>query len=298
MARSTFLKEFEEAVKAVKREERRRRPERQAARKADQALAKKTWKFLTPMDFPRHLLAGGTLACLASGDRMGPPCRTEFERELSRLLERPARGAKWSKRYHDAWKIMMRRSAVPYMLCARGLYGLKSVADLEALAAAPPYEDPYEDGPAEDEMSVSMNVFAASAHFAERRRKPGSSALIVFRFPPNKLVSTGGDSESGSLHEAELKARGCWKCVDRIYVMSRTRVGKPVADAERAQYGLSAYVLCGRREQGSARQNRESRKWRLLTALPLSMLPDVKRLGLDYAVTRTPPAGWKWYRVR
>lgn len=298
MAKSKLDKAVDEILKEIAREERRERPAREAAREAarkaareaDRALAKKTWKFLTPMDFPRHLLASGTLACLAD-DATTTPCRTEFERELSRLLERPAKGRKWSRRYHASWAELLRRSAVPYMLCARGLYGLNSTTDLEALASPPPSDDGSDE---EDEMSVSMNVFAASAHFAVRRRQSsGNSALIVFKFPPSKLVSTGGDSESGSLHEAELKARACWKCVDRIYVMSRKRVGKPVGDKEREEYGLSAYILCGPKPR-----SREARRWTLITALPLSMLKDVKRLKLTYEVTRKPPAGWKWYRVR
>ncbi len=249
-------------------------------------LATKRWRFTTPLAFPHDLLTSGVLARLADPTTL--EYRTGFELEFSRLMTKAA-GKKRSKRYDSAWKSLMRRSAVPYMLCARGLYGLKSLESLPSLVG--PQRDPEDTN---DEMSVSMNVFAASAHFAQRRRsRTGSSALIIYKFPTNKLVSFGGDSESGALHEAELKARACWKCVDRIYVLSRKRVGTPVGTKEREEYGLSAYLLCGPKPR-----SREARRWTLVTALPLSMLKDVRRLGLSYDVTRAPPKGWKWYRVR
>lgn len=71
-----------------------------------------------------------------------------------------------------------------------------------------------------------------------------SATLFVSRFPIEKVTGFGGDSESSLYEEAEIKARPCYDCLDRVFVLAKTFDGaRPATDAERREWCLSYYNI-------------------------------------------------------
>lgn len=254
-------------------------------------------KFLTPLDYPAYLMA-------LLRETVDPgKVKDDFEF----LLDEHSKGKRaWSAVYKAAMKDWRRLYASPYIFAARGLSGLSydTLAMMRAIVAPR--------GDFGDEMPVSMNIATAAGFAAPTRegeRGPAvMSVLVTYKLPPGNVRSHGGDSESGPLNEAELRASKCEGCVDRIFIGGQRSLlpRMPAAtDLERRRYCLSMYLKASRPGAWDA------------IRFPVAFAKDLTAWsrtwhGYRVRVIRTPaeharaeqlgpptvPADWGWWRYK
>jgi len=191
----------------------------------------------------------------------------------------------------DTWLKTMAPNGI---ICARGLHSINAADHRDVMSFV--YRGRGYSVLGEDSgegrssfTSYSMNLCVAVREFACRNgkvRSRGENPIVLVSRPKNSDIDGfGGDSESGDTNEAELHVKLCEpRCVERFFIASTSKIGKPVSADERRYYALDECVIV----TGRPMEPYDTPKLRLHPDTP----------GLKGGrVVRNLPDGWKWYEL-
>lgn len=197
--------------------------------------------------------------------------------------------------YDYMMKTWLKTMAPGGIICARGLHSIDALAHEDVMSFV--YEGRGYGSLGRDARekrssftSYSMNVCVAIREFAcsngKLRARSETPIVIVSRPKVSDIKGFGSDSESGDTNEAELWIKFCEpRCVERFFVASTRKIGKPVSADERRYYALDECIIV---------TGRDMEPW---GPPKLRLHPDTPGLKGGRLV-RNLPDGWKWYELK